>query len=437
MTEFTTYIARVTPIQRRERYPLRPVWRAVGRWDIMPLTWPLSALPHAGCRPVIHSGPLAIIVMTSRLESLRRGAPADPGSAGSSCTASRPRFAHLDLPLRRAVRTRLLPGLFLLLLSACGGVEKYPQTAMDPKSDFGVAIDDLQNLTIVLGSIVGVLVFLILVYSLVRFRYRPGDPTPNQVHGNTTLELAWTLIPALLLAAISVPTTRTIFFTYRDAPPGALEVDVRGYQWWWSFSYPLANGDTVVTANEIHVPVGQPVVLKLNSNDVIHSFWIPQMGGKRDVIPRRTNTLVFTPSEAGVYLGQCAEFCGDSHALMRMRLIAHEPAEYAAWLENESRPAVESTDSAVLVGKKLVTAGACIACHTIEGTDAKFGKTGPNLTHLARRSTIAAGLMENNAENLTKWITDPQAVKPGALMPAHLVPEQEIKYVVAYLQTLY
>jgi cytochrome c oxidase subunit 2 len=335
------------------------------------------------------------------------------------------------------MRSRLLPGLFLLLLSACGGAEKYPQTALDPKSDFGVAIDDLQHLTIVLGSIVGVLVFLILVYSLVRFRYRPGDPTPNQVHGNTTLELAWTLIPALLLAAISVPTTRTIFFTYRDAPPGALEVDVRGYQWWWSFSYPLANGDTVVTANEIHVPVGQPVVLKLNSNDVIHSFWIPQMGGKRDVIPRRTNTLVFTPSEAGVYLGQCAEFCGDSHALMRMRLIAHEPAEYAAWLENESRPAVESTDSAVLVGKKLVTTGACIACHTIEGTDAKFGKTGPNLTHLARRSTIAAGLMENNAENLTKWITDPQAVKPGALMPAHLVPEQEIKYVVAYLQTLY
>ena len=331
---------------------------------------------------------------------------------------------------------RALPGLSLLL-AACGGVEKYPQTAMDPKSDFGVAIDNLQNLTIVLGVGVGILVFAVLAYILVRYRYQPGDPTPKQVHGNTTLELAWTLIPALLLAVIAIPTARTIFYTYREAPPGALEVDVRGFQWWWQFSYPLPNGDTVVTANEIHVPVGQPVILKLNSNDVIHSFWIPQMGGKRDVIPGRTNHIVFTPSEAGVYLGQCAEFCGDSHALMRMRLIAHEPAEYAAWLQNEGRPAVEPTDSAVMIGKQLVTAGVCAGCHTISGTNAKFGKTAPNLTHVARRATIAAGLLENNAENLTKWITNPQAVKPGAIMPPHLVPEQEIKYVVAYLQTLY
>ncbi len=356
--------------------------------------------------------------MMSRLEAPRRGAPADRGPAAPS------RW------------TRALPAL-LVFLAACGGVEKYPQTAMDPKSDFGLEIDALQNLTIYLGVAVGILVFAILLYILYRFRYRPGDPTPTQVHGNTTLELAWTLIPAVLLAVIAVPTARTIFYTYRDAPPGALEVDVRGFQWWWQFSYPLPNGDTVVTANEIHVPVGQPVILKLNSHDVIHSFWIPQMGGKRDVIPGRTNHIVFTPNEAGVYLGQCAEFCGDSHALMRMRLIAHEPAEYAAWLQNESRDAVEPTDSAVMIGKQLVTAGACAGCHTIKGTNAKFGKTAPNLTHLARRTTIAAGLLENNAENLTKWITDPPAVKPGALMPAHLVPEDQIPYVVAYLQTLY
>jgi cytochrome c oxidase subunit 2 len=329
-----------------------------------------------------------------------------------------------------------MPGL-LLLLAACGGVEKYPQTAMDPKSDFGVEIDKLQNLTIYLGVGVAIVVFAILLYILVRFRYREGDPIPKQVHGNTTLELAWTLVPALLLAVVAVPTARTIFYTYRDAPPGALEVDVRGYQWWWRFAYPLPNGDTVVTANEIHVPVGQPVILKLNSADVIHSFWIPQMGGKRDVVPGRTNDIVFTPSEAGVYLGQCAEFCGDSHALMRMRLIAHEPAEYAAWLQNEARPAVEPTDSAVMLGKKFVTEGPCAGCHTIAGTNAKFGTTAPNLTHLARRSTIAAGLLENNAQNLTKWITDPSAVKPGAKMPSHLVPEQEMPYVVAYLQSLY
>lgn len=391
---------------------------------------------RAGGRLQNHSGPSAITVMMSRLEPPRRGAPADLGFAADSRSAAIARSALPSSSRRPGVWARALPAL-PVFLAACGGAEKFPQTAMDPKSDYGVAIDDLQNLTIYLGVTVGILVFLILVFILIRFRYRPGDPTPNQVHGNTTLELAWTLIPALLLATIAVPTARTIFLTYRDAPEGAVEVDVRGYQWWWRFAYPLPNGDTVVTANEIHVPVGQTVVLKLNSADVIHSFWMPQMGGKRDVVPGRTNQLVFTPSEAGVYLGQCAEFCGDSHALMRMRLIAHEPAEYAAWLQNEARPAVEPTDSAVLIGKQLVTAGACAGCHTIEGTNAKFGQTAPNLTHLARRTTIAAGLMENNAENLTKWITNPQAVKPGALMPAHLVPEQQIKYVVAYLQTLY
>lgn len=374
--------------------------------------------------------------MTSRLEPSRRGAPADPGTAATH----RPAVTAPSLPTSatriRSAWTRAVPGL-LLFLAACGGAERFPQSAMHPRSDLGVEIDNLQNLTIYLGAAVGTIVTLILLYIIVRFRFRPGDPTPKQVHGNTTLELAWTIVPALLLAAISVPTARTIFYTYRDAPEGALEVDVRGYQWWWQFSYPLPNGDTIVTANEIHVPVGQPVVVKLHSADVIHSFWIPQMGGKRDVIPGRTNQLVFTPSEAGVYLGQCAEFCGDSHAHMRMRLIAHEPAEYAAWLQNEARPAVEPTDSAVAIGKKIVTTGACAGCHIIEGTNAKFGRTAPNLTHLARRTTIAAGVLENNAENLTKWIADPQSVKPGALMPAHLVPEAELPYVVAYLQTLF
>lgn len=323
------------------------------------------------------------------------------------------------------------------LLAGCGGVERFPQTSLDPASDYAYAVDGLQNLTIYLAVAVALVVFAILTYILIHFRYQPGAPQPRQVHGNTQLELAWTLIPAVLVAIIAVPTVRTIFATQQSAPEGALIVEVNGFQWWWEFRYPLANGDTVVTANEVHVEVGRPVELRMTSRDVIHSFWIPQMGGKRDVIPGRLNTIVFTPLEAGVYLGQCAEFCGESHALMKMRLVAHEPAEYAAWLENEGRPAVEPTDSAVMIGRQLVTGGVCAGCHTIRGTPAQFGRLGPDLTHVARRMTIAGGILDNNAANLHRWIDNPPAVKPGALMPDPQLSEQELRYVVAYLQTLY
>ena len=333
-------------------------------------------------------------------------------------------------------RRALLTGLLSLLAAGCGGVEKFPQTAMVPKSDYAIAIDNLQWLTIYLGVAVGIITFAILGYIVVRFRHKPGDATPAQVHGNTRLELAWTLAPALLIAVIAVPTVRTIFATQAQAPPNALTIDVRGYQWWWQFRYPLANGDTVVTANEIHVPVGQPVHLRVTAQDVLHSFWVPQMGGKRDLIPGRVNHIVFTPLEAGTYLGQCAEFCGASHALMKMRLIAHEPAEFQRWLAHESSPAVESADSAILVGKQLVASGTCAGCHTIRGTTA-IGKLAPDLTHIASRSTIAAGVLPNDAASLERWIANPQEIKPGALMTAGLVPPEQLKYVVAYLQTLY
>jgi cytochrome c oxidase subunit 2 len=321
--------------------------------------------------------------------------------------------------------------------AACGDATRFPQTSLDPKSDYAESIDRLWNLTLYLGTAVAILTFALLGYILFRFRYRPDSPQPRQVHGNTTLEIAWTLVPALLISIIAVPTVQTIFFTYREAPADAVTIDVHGYQWWWEFRYPQANGDTVVTANEVHVPVGRAVRLRMTSNDVLHSFWIPQMGGKRDIIPGRVTEIVFTPLEAGVYLGQCAEFCGQSHALMKMRLIAHEPADFDRWVQNESAPAVQPADSSVALGQQLVTAGVCAGCHTIEGTAAQFGRTGPNLTHVARRSTIAAGVLDNNAENLMLWVNNAPSVKPGALMPAMQLPEQQLRYIVAYLQTLY
>jgi cytochrome c oxidase subunit II len=370
-----------------------------------------------------------IIDMTSRVE------PHRPGADATGSPAAHPRAGAAARLRRRAAG--VLTALVLAPLAACGGVDRFPQTSLVPKSDFAEAIDRLQWLTIYLGVGVSVVVFALLGYILVRFRHQPGAPAPQQVHGNTKLELAWTLIPAILIAIIAVPTVRVIFETQAEAPEGSLPIDVIGYQWWWEFRYPMPNGDTVVTANEVHVPVGRTVELRITAADVLHSFWIPQMGGKRDLIPNRINRIVFTPNEAGVYLGQCAEFCGESHALMKMRLIAHEPAEFERWLANEALPAVEPTDSAVMIGKQLTTQGACAGCHIIDGTAAQFGRAGPNLTHMARRSTIAAGILDNNAENLFHWIDRPTEIKPGSLMPSLGLSEQEIRYIVAYLQTLY
>ena len=252
---------------------------------------------------------------------------------------------------------------------------------------------------------------------------------------NASLEIAWTLIPSVLLAIVAVPTVRTIFASYAPAPANALKIDVYGWQWWWEFRY-VVGKDTIRTANEVHVPVGRPVELRLHGGDVLHSFWIPKMGGKRDVIPNRVNRIVFTAEEPGVYLGQCAEFCGDSHALMKMRLIAHTPENFERWLRHEASPALPVQDSAIAIGQQIFLQR-CIACHMVRGTQASIGRVGPDLTHVASRGTIAAGVLENNAANLVRWIDNPQAVKPGAKMPRLGLTPQELRFVVAYLQTLY
>jgi cytochrome c oxidase subunit 2 len=342
-------------------------------------------------------------------------------------------------------RPLVAAGLLLPLLAACEGHEaRYPQTTFAPTTEMGEIQIGLFNLTLWLGVAVGVLTFAGMGYILWKFRYRPDAPEPKQVHGNTTLEVAWTLIPALIVAVIAVFTVQAIFATQPDPPANALNVRVIGKQWWWEFQYPVNGGrDTVVTANEIHVPVGQPVQLLLETDNVLHSFWVPQMGGKRDLITNRVNRLIFTPREPGVYMGQCAEFCGDSHALMKMRLIAHTPQGFQEWLNNEASPALEPTDStsAVALGKKLVTQGACAGCHVIQGTP-MVGRQGPNLTHFGRRRTLAAGILDNNAANLADWIRNAPAVKPGSLMPQlggdipNGLTEEQISYIVAYLQSL-
>ena len=358
----------------------------------------------------------------------------------SAATHSGSHRAHPGVLPRLGWRAALAAGA--LLLAGCGDdhLRKYPQTTFRPTTEFARIADGLFWLTAVLGVVVGVLVLGIMAYFLWKFRYHPGAGEPKQIHGNTRLEVAWTLIPAVILAVIAVPTVKAIFKTQPDLdtlPDDTVTIEVIGKQWWWEFRYPQANGDTVITANEVHVPVGRTVHLVLLSDNVLHSFWVPQMGGKRDLITNRINHLVFTPEEPGVYFGQCAEFCGTSHALMRMRLVAHTQAGYDQWLANEARPAVEPLpgDSAVQLGKQLVTQGACAGCHYIEGTPAAQ-HIGPALTHFGRRRTLAAGILENDAESLRRWLKNPPEVKPGSKMPNLNLTDQQITYMVAYLQSL-
>jgi cytochrome c oxidase subunit 2 len=226
-------------------------------------------------------------------------------------------------------------------------------------------------------------------------------------------------------------------FATQSQPPdfqSALKVKAIGHQWWFEFQYPELG---ITTANELHVQKGQTVYFDLESADVIHSFWFPQQGGKRDMIPGHTNHMWFTPETAGRFLGQCVEFCGASHANMRMILYVHEPADFAAWTRTQKEPATApAPGSPAAAGSQLFIQKGCAGCHTVEGVPAAVGKQGPNLSHYGNRSTVAAGVAENNAENLGRWLRDPPGFKPGALMPNLGLNDDEIAALTAYLHSL-
>jgi cytochrome c oxidase subunit 2 len=325
----------------------------------------------------------------------------------------------------------------LLSLVACGG--HFPQSALHPTSDFGYALDDLFRTIFWLAVGVFVVVESLLVYVIIRYRARPGQPPPPRVHGNTLLEAAWTLAPAVILVLVAVPTIQTVFRTDGSAPEGALEIDVIGHQWWWEYRYPEHG---IVTANELHVPRGRPVVLKITSTDVIHSFWAPRIGGKRDAIPRRQNRLAFTADSVGVFMGQCAEFCGESHARMGLRVVVQDSSDFAAWIAAQTAPPIPEDSLSELERRGLEefrkirdpASNSCIACHAVQGISA--GVLGPNLTHVAGRRTIAAGMLPNDSANLARWLRDPQGIKPGSKMPTIGLSDEEIEALVAYLGRL-
>jgi cytochrome c oxidase subunit 2 len=328
-------------------------------------------------------------------------------------------------------------GVTMMWVLGCQG--PFPQSTLDPTADFGWHIDDLFRWIFWFAVGVFVVVETLLVFVLLRYRARPGAPEPQRVQGHTLLEISWTLVPAIILILIAAPTIQTIFQTDGTPPEGALEVDVIGHQWWWEYRYPALG---ITTANELHVPQGRAVSLRLTSQDVIHSFWAPRLGGKRDVIAGRTNRIGFTPESLGVFLGQCAEFCGESHAKMGLRVMVEDSGSFAAWVERERAvPApAESLSPAARQGLeafRLVrdpASNSCIACHTVQGTS--FGVLGPNLSHVGSRTTIAAGALPNSDEGLARWLRDPLVVKPGSKMPRIGLTEDEIVALVAYLRSL-
>jgi cytochrome c oxidase subunit 2 len=284
-----------------------------------------------------------------------------------------------------------------------------------------------------------VVVFSLLLYAVVKFRRLAGDDgsEPPQIYGSNQVELAWTVIPVLIVVVLFLAAARVIH-AVEDAklPPGTIQVTAVGHQFWWEFRYPEYG---FITANELHVPVSDqqrptPTHLTLMSADVDHSFWVPKLAGKTDLIPNRVNHMWIDPHAAGVYVGQCAQYCGTQHAKMLLTVIVESREDFDKWVANEKRPAVN--DSAAAQGRRMFETTACVNCHTVEGTNAR-GTFGPDLTHLMSRDTIAAGVAKNTKENLRLWVKEPDAIKPGCLMPAMQMNEQDIDAVTAYLMTLH
>lgn len=354
--------------------------------------------------------------------------------------AAKHRIATCSRRSDRLSVPKVLCGLFL---STGTAFAKSPTSIFDPaatpaRSAFGLS---MLVLSVTLG--IFLLVAGLLLYALIRFRHRStdSDREPPQIYGSNQIELSWTVIPILIVVMLFLSTTRVILETEAaPKPTGAMDVTVIGHQFWWEYRYPRLG---VVTANELHIPISDPAhptptYLEMSSADVSHSFWVPRLAGKMDLIPNRVNTMWIDPPEPGLYLGQCAQYCGTQHAKMLLRVVAQTPEDFAAWVKEQQKPAVQSLSEnpAAAEGQTVFMHNACINCHTVAGTVAT-GRFGPDLTHLASRDTIASGPIQNTPENLRQWIADPNSMKPGVLMPAMHLNDHDLDVITAYLTTLH
>jgi cytochrome c oxidase subunit II len=376
-----------------------------------------------------------------------------------------------------------------LLLCECASGAPSSTSIFSNKTTPAHELNDLSMFVLGITGLIYVGVSSLLVYAIVKFRARKGDTTePPQVFGSMQIELSWTIIPILIIVVLFLTTAR-VLFSVQDAPKpkSALDVIVVGHQFWWEFRYPQYN---VVTANELHLPVSskeapRPAFMKLTSADVMHSFWVPQLNGKTDLLPNRVNEMWIDPQETGLFVGQCAQFCGAEHAKMLLRVYVESPEQFKAWIANQQRTQEELTavpggmlghvnetapnegndgfavyaaankvppNSPTTRGNVTATLGesqeisarmgqyvfeheACISCHTVAGTIAT-GRYGPDLTHLMSRETIASGTAPNTKENLLGWVGDPNQIKPGCLMPAMHLSDRQNEQITAYLLTL-
>ena len=325
------------------------------------------------------------------------------------------------------------------LLSVPSWLSEGPTCIFSPKGTPAHFIFGLSMFVLAITAAIFVAAGGILAYVLIRYRQRAtdSDHEPAQIYGSNQIELSWTVIPMLIVVILFLTTARVIFSTeYATKPPGALDVVVIGHQFWWEFRYPKLG---IVTANELHIPVSDPhhptpTYLELSSADTDHSFWVPRLAGKTDLIPNRVNVMWIDPESPGLYLGQCAQYCGVQHAKMLLRVYGQSQGDFDGWVAQQQQPA--KRDAAGGEGQAVFLGNACMNCHTIAGTRA-VGRFGPDLTHLASRDTIASGAVQNTPENLRKWIDNPNHMKPGCLMPAMHLNDHDLNAVTAYLTTLH
>jgi len=327
-------------------------------------------------------------------------------------------------------------GLAALLLAAGCVRTEPPMTTLAPKSDLAAEIYRLFLEVTAWDAFIFLIVVVAFVLAIFVFSTRVGEAAPpSSVASDLGLEVAYTLGPAFIILMISIPTVSAIFRTQPPiAPAGSLHVTVIPHQWWWEFRYPESG---IVTANELHIPVGRIIRAELKSADVIHSFWVPQLGGKRDVVPGQVNELTFDARVPGVYLGQCAEFCGLSHANMRFRVFVETPEQFAAWEADQKgapMPSQQSSNAEVAAGARIFANSPCTACHHVAGVS--HGYVGPDLSHFGARTTMAGGIMSNTPQHVAEWIRNPDALKPGAQMPALGLRGPELDELVAYLESL-
>ena len=316
------------------------------------------------------------------------------------------------------------------------GANQFPALGLilrvfDPNSPQARSI---YNLGIVSGLILAVIFAIvsgIVVFALMRFRWREGEPDPRQFAGNRTIELVWTAIPCVIVVVLFALTARTMGVS-DPSPAPAPDIVVTGHQWWWEMRYPKSG---VVAANEIHIPTGTAFSVQLDSADVLHEFWVPELARKITAVPGHPNHIWLEADKAGTYLGVCTEYCGTEHAWMHFLVVVEPPAEFEEWIKAQLQPAIVPGDATAAKGLALFQRMSCVSCHAIHGTTATAG-VGPDLTHFASRKKFGAGVMDNTPENLRRWLANPQKVKPGVMMPDFKFTDEQLTQLVAYFEAL-